>query len=101
MLGVAFIGLGGVNLVFLTVSPKFNTTSPMSTQPNFLFQVGITIATATFLLFASCFLIASEGQSGPKNVIFSNGLKIFFEWSNADACSLLKLILLFVGFLCM
>jgi hypothetical protein len=33
MLGVAFIGLGGVNLVFLTVSPKFITTLPMLPNP--------------------------------------------------------------------
>ncbi len=31
--GVAFIGLGGVNLVFLRVSPKFMTTFPMLPNP--------------------------------------------------------------------
>ncbi len=32
-LGVALIGLGGVNLVFLQVSPKFMTTFPMLPDP--------------------------------------------------------------------
>jgi hypothetical protein len=32
-LGVALIGLGGVNLVFLQVSPKFITTFPMLPDP--------------------------------------------------------------------
>ena len=32
-LGVALIGLGGVNLVFLWVSPKFMTTFPMLPNP--------------------------------------------------------------------
>ncbi len=54
--GVALIGLGGVSLVFLTVSPKFISTFLVLPEPNSLFGAGIAIDPTAFLGLDICLL---------------------------------------------
>ncbi len=74
VLGVALIGLGGVNLVFLMVSPKFISFLPMLPDPiPYSESESLSLQQCLFQL-ASYFLIASSSLS-----IFSlNCIKDFF-----------------------
>ncbi len=54
---VALIGLGGVNLVFLRVSPKFITTFPMLPDPIPYSKSESLLLLQCFCFFVSCFLI--------------------------------------------
>ncbi len=63
ILGVAFIGLGGVILVFLMVSPKFITTFSMLLNPNPYSKSESLLLWQHFFLLVSCFLIAFSSLS--------------------------------------
>jgi hypothetical protein len=54
--GVALIGLGGVNLVFLQVSPKFMTTFPMLPDPIPYSESELLSLRWRFRFLVSCFL---------------------------------------------
>ncbi len=62
-LGVGLIGLGGVNLVFLTVSPKLITVLPMLPDPIPYFKLKSLLLQQRFFHLASCFLIAFSSLS--------------------------------------
>jgi hypothetical protein len=64
ILGVAFIRLGGVNLVFLPVSPKFITTTfPMLPNPMLYSESESLLISQCFFFLVSCFLMAFSSLS--------------------------------------
>jgi hypothetical protein len=61
--GVALIGLGGANLVFLMVSPKFITIFPMLPNPIPYYVLESLLLWQRFFPLVPCFLIVFSSLS--------------------------------------